>query len=102
MGIDAADRQVHACQTERGRVGLLPVDGEVLDVALVVEHEFFALHEHASAAATAVVDTPVEGLDHFHQELDDAGGRVELPAFLAFSVSELTQEVLVNPPEQVL
>ena len=39
--------------------------------------------------------------EYRHQCFNDAGRRVELPAFLAFSTGELTEEVFINLPQHV-
>jgi hypothetical protein len=44
----------------------------------------------------------VEGLDDFGQQLDDAGGRVELAAALAFGHGEGAEEVFVDAAEGVV
>jgi len=47
-------------------------------------HEFFRLHEHAARATAGVEYAPTVGLEHLHEEFDDAAGRVELSALFAF------------------
>ena len=60
------------------------------------------LHEHAGRAAARVVHPPPVGLQHLHQQLDDAARGVELTALLALGARELRQEILVDPAEHVL
>lgn len=48
--VDGAYDKVHADQPPGGLVALLPEDGQVADAALMLAHEFLALHEHAAAA----------------------------------------------------
>ena len=102
FGVNAANGQVHARQAQGGGVGFLPENRKVFDVALMVEHELFALHEHPAAAAAAVIHAPVVGFEHFHQQFDNAGGRLELAALLAFGIGKLAEEVFIHPAEQVL
>jgi len=83
-----------------GLVGLLDatVGGRVL---LVLGNEAGRLHEHAARAAGRVEDAAVEGFDHLGEQLDDAGGRVELAAALALAHRELAEEVFVDPAEHI-
>ena len=60
------------------------------------------LHEHAAGAAGGVEDAAVEGFDDFGQQLDDAGGRVELAAALALGHGEGAEEVFVDAAEGVV
>lgn len=102
VSLDAPKGQVHVGELPGRRVGLLAVDGDVGRLALVGLDESLGLHEHPTRAASGVIDPPLERLDHFDQELDDAAGRVELATQFAFSGGELAEEVLVDPPEDVL
>ncbi|MNG26260.1 hypothetical protein D3C84_1112280 [compost metagenome] len=63
--------------------------------------ELLGLHEHAARAAARVINLAVVWVEHRHQGFDDAGGRVELPALLAFGAGELAEEVFVDLAEQV-
>ncbi len=105
----AADGQVHLGQPPRGVVKFLAVDRNVaLGLAAVVvaarvgPDELDGLDEHALGAAARVVDPPLVGLDHLHQEPNDAAGRVELTALLALGAGELGEEVIVDAAENVL
>jgi len=67
----------------------------------VLLHEAGGLHEHAAGTAGRVEDAPVEGFDDLDDQLDDAGGGVELAALLPLGHGELAEEVLVDPAEGV-
>ena len=56
-------------------------------------YKLFALYEHATAAAARVKHPAFVWLQHFHQQLYDAGWRIELTAFLAFCKGKLAKEV---------
>ncbi len=97
---------------------VLPVDGDVLFVAVVAFHKFERLNEHAAGAAARIINLALVGLDHFGDEIDDALRGVELmnaPAFtlratlagcrcrsspfapeLALGGGELAEEVLIR------
>ena len=60
-----------------------------------------ALDEHADGAAGNFEDASVEGLQHFDEELDDAGRSVELAAFLPLAHGEGAEEVFVDFSEGV-
>ncbi len=64
-------------------------------------HEAGGLDEHAAGAAGGIKDAAVVGLQDFHDQPDDGGGRVEFATFLAFRHGELAEEVFVNQPEGV-
>src|SRR5690606_15020369 len=49
-----------------------------------------------------VINTPGIGLEHFHDQSDDALGGVVLAALLALGQCELPQEVFVDMAEDVL
>ena len=109
LTVNPTNGEIHLRKAPRRVVGLLPVNGQVpsslpaIPVAAgVCPDELRRLHEHARGAATGVVHSPPEGLQHLHQEFDDAAGRVELSAVLAFSTGEPGKEELVDPPQNVL
>ena len=56
--VDAADREVHGRHFPRGRIGLLAVHGDVVNVALMAFDEVRGLYEHAAAAAARIVHSP--------------------------------------------
>lgn len=108
VAVDAADSEVHLAESPGGVVGLLAVDGDLalglraIAVAGGVRgDELQGLDEYAAGAAAGVKNTALVGFEHFDEEADDAGGRVELSAALAFLFCELAQEVLVDSPEHV-
>ena len=45
--VDVANRQVHATQAVGSLVGLLTVDGDIVDASLMGLDKLFRLHEHA-------------------------------------------------------
>src|SRR5262249_52020072 len=101
VGLDASDGEVHLGQPPRRRVGLLAKDRNVPKPSPVLPDERLALDEHATRSATRVVHTPLEGLDHLHEEANHAAGGVELATLLALAAGELPKEVLVDPAEDV-
>ena len=102
IGGDAANGQVHLGQLVRGGGQLLPVDGDVLAVALVAVDKLQRLHEHTARSTAGVIDLALERLDHLGNQVDHAFGRVELTSTLAFSGCEFAQKVLVHPPNDIL
>jgi hypothetical protein len=64
-------------------------------------NELFALHKETARTHGRVVHPALEGLQHLHDQRDDALGRVVLAAFLAFGQRELTEEVFVHVAEDV-
>ncbi len=94
--VDAADCHIHRGQPPGGGVALLPVDADLSTLAVgglaaVLFDELLALHEEAAGAHGRVVDAALEWLEHFHDQSDDALGRVVLAAFLAFGQGELNR-----------
>lgn len=109
--VDAADGHVHGGQPPGGGVALLPVDADLPSrffalaigrFAAVLLDELLALHEEAARTHGRVVHAALERLEHFHDQRDDALGRVVLATFLAFSQGELAEEVFVDVTEDVL
>jgi len=114
IGFDAANGEVHLRQLPRGRVALLTEDADVAfgfgkgvsraRVAIaggVFFDELDRLHEHAARTAAGIEHAALVRGKHFDEQLDDAAGRVELPAFLAFRAGKLGEEILVHAPEDV-
>lgn len=64
-------------------------------------HEVGALHKHAARAAGRIKNPPMERLDHFNDERDQGCRRVKLSTFLLFGHSELPEEVLIDPAEDI-
>ena len=99
--VDGPDGKVHLGQPPGGLVALLPVQAQVLKHALMLAHKLLALDEHAAAAAAGVHHPATEGLQHGHQQLDDAARRIELPPLLAFCQGKLTQKILKHMSQHV-
>ena len=102
VGGEPAHGEVHLGQLVGGGGELLPVDGDVLLVAVVAFDKLDGLHEHAARAAAGVVDFAPVGLDHFGDEIDDALGGVELAPELALGGGEFAEEVFIDPADGVL
>src|SRR5690606_38772695 len=89
--VDAADGHVHGRQPPGGGVGFLAVYGDVfllfggVVVLLlgVLFNELVAGNKEAARAHRRVINTPGIGLEHFHDQGDDAFGGVVLAALLA-------------------
>src|SRR5207237_3765661 len=81
---------------------LLAEDREVAEPPAMLANEIFALNEPPARAAARVVHATLIGLDHLDQQPDDASGRVELSTLLPLGAGELTKEVLVGTPQDVL
>ena len=99
--VDAANGEVHRRQPPCGRVGFLPVDRDIAQLAAVRFDEFLGLHEHAAGAAAGVIDLAVVRGEDGDQCLDDGGRGVELAALLALGAGELAEEVFIDLPEHV-
>ncbi|EDK13739.1 hypothetical protein CGSHiR3021_04522 [Haemophilus influenzae 22.4-21] len=53
--INAANRHIHGGEFPCGGVGFLPIDGNVVDVALMGGDKAFGLHEKAATAHGRVI-----------------------------------------------
>lgn len=102
VGRESAHGEVHLGQLVGGGGELLPVNRDVLGVAVVAFDKLERLHEHAARAATGVVDLALVGLDHFGDEIDDALRGVELAPQLALGGGEFAEEVFIDPADGVL
>ena len=100
--VDAADGEVHFRQPPGGLVAFLPVDGNIVDAALVFFDKLFRLHEHAAGTATWIEYAPFVRFEHIHQQFDDAARGVELAALLAFRQCEFPEEIFEHMAEYVL
>jgi len=101
LRVDTSDGEVHLCQPPGGVVRLLPVDGDVADLAAVGLDELLAGHEHAAGAAAGIVDPTLVRRERLDQNPDHPGRRVELPALLALGAGKHGEEVLVDPAQNV-
>ena len=102
VGREPAHGEVHLGQLVGGGGELLPVNRDVLGVAVVAFDKLERLHEHAARAAARIVDLALVGLDHFGDEIDDALRGVELAPQLALGGGELAEEVFIDPADGVL
>ena len=100
-GIDAANGEVHFCQSPCGLIGFLTVDADVADAPLVLGDKFFALYKHTTTATAGVKHAPFVGLEHFDQQLDDGAWGVKLPTLFALSQREFAKEVFKYVSEHV-
>ena len=99
--INAANRHIHGGEFPGGRVEFLPVDGHVVDVALMGGDKAFGLHEKAAAAHSRVIHATGVWLEHFNNQVNNGFWREILPAAFAFGLGEATEEVFVNVAENV-
>ena len=99
---NAANRQIHFSQFERGGRTFLPVNRNVLRITVVALHKLHRLHKHSSRAAAGVVNLPLVGLDQLRNQVDNALGRVEFALSFAFSQCEVAQEIFIDPPHDIL
>ncbi len=65
-------------------------------------YEFLTLDKHAARTAAGVKDPAFIWLDHLDKNPDNRSGGVELPALLPFRICELSEEVFINPSQDVL
>ena len=61
---ELTDGKVHLCQLPCGRVGILSVNRNIVDVAAVVFYKLCRLHKHTTAAAAGVIHAPLERLQY--------------------------------------
>ena len=99
--VNAANRHVHGGKFPSGGVEFLPVDGHVVDVALMGGDKAFGLHEEAAAAHGRVIHAAGVGLKHFDNQGNDGFRREILSAAFAFGLGKAAEEVFVNVAENV-
>ena len=99
--IDAPNRQVHLRQAPGGLVALLPINGDVVNPALMLSHKLFRLHKHPARSTAGVKHPPFVRFQHGNQQFYDATRRVELPALLAFRQGKLPQKILKHMPQHI-
>ena len=102
VAFEAVDGEVHATQLDGVRDLLLSVDRQLSrGTVLVLRHEAGALDEHAAGAAGRVENPTVKRLQHLDEQANDADRGIELTAPRPLRASELTEEILIDPPERV-
>ena len=99
--INAANRHIHGGKFPSGWVEFLPVDGHVVDVALMGGDKAFGLHEKAAAAHGRVIHAAGVWLKHFDNQGNNGFRREILAAAFAFGLGKATEEVFVNVAEYV-
>ena len=99
---DSTDGKVHLCQLPCGRVGILSVNRNIVDVAAVVFYKLCRLHKHTTAATARVIYTPLERLQHFYQRPHNTGRRKELASALSFLLCKHRQTVFISASQNVL
>lgn len=99
--INATNRHIHRREFPGGWVEFLPVDGHVVDVALMGGDKAFGLHEKAAAAHGWIIDAAGVWLEHFDNQGNNGFGREILPAAFALGLGKATEEVFINVAENV-
>ena len=99
---DTADGEIHLRQFVGGVGVFLPIDRDVLLVAMVRLDEPHALHEHSARTATGVVDFSLVGLNHLRNKVHNGLGRVVLALAFALRDGKLAEEILIHPPDKVV
>lgn len=99
--INAADGHIHGGEFPGGGVEFLPVDGHVVDVALMSGDKAFGLHEKAAAAHGWVIHAAGVWLEHFDNQGNNGFWREILSAALAFCLGKATEEIFVNVAKNV-
>ena len=102
VGGEAAHGEVHLGQFVGGGGEFLPVDGDVLGVAVVAADEFEGLYEHTPGAAAGVVDLAFVRLDHFSNQVHHTLRGIEFTPKFAFRGCEFAEEVFVDAADGVL
>ena len=102
VGFNATDGKVHLCQLPCGRVGILSINRDIVDISAMVLYKFCRLNKHTTTAAARVVHSSLKRLQHFHQRPHNAGRRKELAATLAFLFCKHGQTVFISAPQNVL
>lgn len=59
VSFDAANGKIHLCQLPCGRVGVLTIHRDVLDIPAVIFDELRGLDKHTARPAAGVVDTAI-------------------------------------------
>ena len=99
--INAADGHVHGSEFPGGWVEFLPVDGNVVDVALMGGDKAFGLHEKAATAHSRVIHAAGVWLEHFDNQGNYGFRREILAAAFAFGLGKATEKVFVNMAENI-
>ena len=99
---DSTDGKVHLCQLPCGRVGILSINRDIVDISTMVLYKFCRLNKHTTTAAARVIHSSLKRLQHFHQCPHNTGRCKELAATLAFLLCKHRQAVFISAPQNVL
>src|SRR6185295_12350140 len=95
------DREVHAPDSPRGLVVLLPVDRNLARFPSMALDEVGRLNEQSTGPAGGVEHATLVGLEHLDQQPGHRARRVELAAAMALGGGEALDEVLVRAADDV-
>ena len=102
VSVNTANGKVHLRHLPCGRVGILPVDRNVVDISAVALDKFCRLHKHSAAPAAWIIHPSMIGLQNFYQCANHAGRRVEFARQLALLLGKFGKAVFIGSAENVL
>ena len=102
VGFNATNGKVHLCQFPCGRVGILSINRDIVDISTMVLYKFCRLNKHTTTAAARVIHSSLKWLQHFHQCPHNAGRCKELASALSFLLCKHRQAVFISAPQNVL
>ena len=102
VGFNATNGKVHLRQFPCGRVGILSINRDIVDISTMVLYKFCRLNKHTTTAAARVIHSSLKRLQHFHQCPHNTGRCKELAATLAFLLCKHRQAVFISAPQNVL
>ena len=108
--VDAANGHIHGRQLPGGGVALLTIHGDMLFLLAGVVMALFGVllnklltgDKETTGAHGRVIHPPLKGLQHFHNQGDDAFRRVVLATLFAFRQGELAEEVFIYVAKNIL
>ena len=100
VGLDAAQGEVHHREAAGGGVALLAVDADVAELPAVGLDEF-RRGRRSRPSHTRGLEAAFVGLQHLHDEGDEALRGEVLAALFALGDGELAEEILIDVAEDV-
>ena len=102
VGFNATNGKVHLCQLPCGRVGILSINRDIVDISTMVLYKFCRLNKHTTTAAARVIHSSLKRLQHFHQRPHNAGRCKEFASALSFLLCKHRQAVFISASQNVL
>ena len=98
----ATNGQIHLAQFVCCIRVFLSVDGNLLLITVVGFYELHRLNKHTAGATAGVIENAIVRFNHFGDQINDTLRCVKFTLTLAFGKRKFTQEIFVNPSNNII